>query len=85
VDGVACTFLKCQSLFLETGFKDKVEAQDWTNEHNARHSLTQGLSGLDDDDIVLLTDADEIPNYDAIMFYRHYTGTGRERKRCHLK
>jgi hypothetical protein len=75
VDGVACTFLKCQSLFLETGFKDKVEAQDWTNEHHARHSLIQGLSGLDDDDIILLTDADEIPNYDAIMFYRHYTGT----------
>jgi hypothetical protein len=57
-----------------TGFKDKIEVHDWTNEDKSRDSLTLGLRGLDDDDVILLTDADEIPNYEAIMFYRHYTG-----------
>jgi hypothetical protein len=58
------------------GFKDatQIKKHDWTNEDQERGLLGQGLRGLDDDDIILLTDADEIANADALNFYRHFTG-----------
>jgi hypothetical protein len=62
---------------LTPGFKDatRIKKHDWTNEDQERGLLGQGLRGLDDDDIILLTDADEIANADALNFYRHFTGT----------
>jgi hypothetical protein len=54
--------------------KKQGDEHDWHNEHHSRDLLDLAMRGLDDDDIILLTDADEIPTYDAVMFYRHFTG-----------
>jgi hypothetical protein len=56
------------------GFKTVIEKDDWYNENLIAYALPKALRGLDDDDIVIGSDADEILSRDAAMFFRHYTG-----------
>jgi hypothetical protein len=39
---------------------------DWLREHHQREALSRGLDGLEPDDLVLLSDVDEIPRPDVI-------------------
>ena len=46
------------------------KSQDtWVNEHFLRNQISRGLAGCNPNDIVIISDVDEIPNPDAIKNY----------------
>lgn len=44
------------------------DADPWTREFHQRRALGQGLVAADPDDLVILTDADEIPSVEAVVW-----------------
>ncbi|AOE41723.1 benzoate transporter [Pantoea agglomerans] len=47
------------------------ETDPWENEATARNQIMQGLAGAQDDDIVIVSDVDEIPRPEAIKAFSH--------------
>lgn len=46
----------------------------WILEEHQRNSITQGLSQCKDDDVIIISDLDEIPNPRKIIKYQNYKG-----------
>ena len=47
------------------------ESDPWENETNARNSIMQGLTNAQDDDIIIISDVDEIINPECISRFGH--------------
>jgi len=47
------------------------ETDPWENESTARNQIMQGLAGAQDDDIIIVSDVDEIPRPEAIKAFSH--------------
>ncbi len=46
----------------------------WIVENNQRNAIFRGLAGAKDDDVILISDLDEIPNPDKVLKYKNYSG-----------
>lgn len=63
-------------------FKDKIihvilndlpsESNAWTNENHQRNAINKGLSNCDENDIIMVSDVDEIPNPLEILSIKSY-------------
>jgi len=50
-------------------------ANPWDNEHHQRNAIVRGLTKSDDNDIVIISDVDEIPRTQAVDYMRHSNQT----------
>lgn len=46
----------------------------WRNENYQRDCIAQALVGADDDDVIIISDVDEIPRWQAVQFYDKQMG-----------
>jgi beta-1,4-mannosyl-glycoprotein beta-1,4-N-acetylglucosaminyltransferase len=50
--------------------KKKNDLNSWIRENNQRNFISKGLQNCSNEDIILISDADEIPNLTKINFHR---------------
>lgn len=59
-------------------------ADPWAREHHQRRALGRGLGGLEPDDLVILTDLDEIVRTEAILWAKRHVQQGTWRFLLHM-
>ena len=50
------------------------ESNPWVIEHKQRNYIAKGWNGCQDDDVIMISDVDEIPNPEKILKYKDVTG-----------
>lgn len=60
--------------FPKFNWKKLRKFRNWDREDYQRNSVTRGLSGCTDQDVIILSDVDEIPNPEKVLEYKNTPG-----------
>ncbi|MEZ0582012.1 benzoate transporter [Erwinia sp. STN24] len=60
-----------QAFYSNSSLVNAGETDPWQNESHARNAIMQGLTDARDDDIIIISDVDEIPHSQALAQFSH--------------